>query len=403
MISRIQIPKIQGADELFTEPYLNYLIHLHDKFSDQIQILRKERLNNLQKAHEHGLETLKLPISEINTQDWHVDTVPEDLKQPGIEISGPSSIASMMINALNPGPEGERAVGYLDDDEDSGGHSLQDTINSAINRLSAINKSLEVVDSNRNRHYKLQPGNLPFFMHRERGLHLDEHEIKIDGSPISATLLGTSLTIFYCGQAQFKNNLGVYFYLPKLESVNEAKLYKQIFDESKKLDLYIFGAGHIGQSLINKTEFLNFNTYLIDSREEFLSQNNFKHINYLLSKKPWDITRRLKGNSIYVIVTHSHDYDFKIINEILRLKKFEFLGLIGSSTKFQRFKSRLIKLGHKNQMLNKIECPIGLKNISSKKPAEIAISIIGRILEFRTSLDKISKNDKDLLVKVNEQ
>tara|TARA_B100000401_G_scaffold278975_1_gene190508 strand:- start:117 stop:1448 length:1332 start_codon:yes stop_codon:yes gene_type:complete len=125
-------------------------------------------------------------------------------------------------------------VGYLDDDEDSGGHSLQDTINSAINRLSAINKSLEVVDSNRNRHYKLQPGNLPFFMHRERGLHLDEHEIKIDGSPISATLLGTSLTIFYCGQAQFKNNLGVYFYLPKLESVNEAKLYKQIFDESKK-------------------------------------------------------------------------------------------------------------------------------------------------------------------------
>ena len=234
MISRIQIPKIQGADELFTEPYLNYLIHLHDKFSDQIQILRKERLNNLQKAHEHGLETLKLPISEINTQDWHVDTVPEDLKQPGIEISGPSSIASMMINALNPGPEGERAVGYLDDDEDSGGHSLQDTINSAINRLSAINKTLEVVDSNRNRHYKLQPGNLPFFMHRERGLHLDEHEIKIDGSPISATLLGTSLTIFYCGQAQFKNNLGVYFYLPKLESVNEAKLYKQIFDESKK-------------------------------------------------------------------------------------------------------------------------------------------------------------------------
>ena len=234
MISRIQIPKIQGADELFTEPYLNYLIHLHDKFSDQIQILRKERLTNLQKAHENGLETLKLPISEINTQDWHVDSVPEDLRQPGIEISGPSSIASMMVNALNPGPEGERAVGYLDDDEDSGGHSLQDTINSAINRLSAINKTLEVVDSNRNRHYKLQPGNLPFFMHRERGLHLDEHEIKIDGAPISATLLGTSLTIFYCGQAQFKKNLGVYFYLPKLESVAEAKLYKQIFDESKK-------------------------------------------------------------------------------------------------------------------------------------------------------------------------
>ena len=52
--------------------------------------------------------------------------------------------------------------------------------------------------------------------------------------------------------------------------------------------------------------------------------------------------------------------------------------------------------------MNKIECPIGLKNISSKKPAEIAISIIGRLLEFRSNLDKISKNDKNHLIKINE-
>ena len=102
-------------------------------------------------------------------------------------------------------------------------------------------------------------------------------------------------------------------------------------------------------------------------------------------------------------MTHSHDHDFKIITEILRLKKFEFLGLIGSNTKFQRFKNRLIKLGYKNQILNKIECPIGLKNISSKKPAEIAISIIGRLLEFRNNLDKISKIDKHSLIKINEK
>ena len=234
MTSRIQFPEIQGINELFTESYLNYLTHLHDKFSDQIQILRKERINQLEKAHKNGIETLKLPISEINTKDWFVEEIPQDLKKPGIEISGPSSIASMMINALNPGPEGERAVGYLDDDEDSGGHTLEDTINSAKNRLSAANKTLEVIDDERNRHYKLQPGDLPFFMHRERGLHLDEHEVTIDGKPISATLLGTSLTIFYCGQAQFQNNQGVYFYLPKLESVSEASLYKEIFEESRE-------------------------------------------------------------------------------------------------------------------------------------------------------------------------
>ncbi|MBS56526.1 MAG: xanthine dehydrogenase accessory protein XdhC [Rickettsiales bacterium] len=168
-------------------------------------------------------------------------------------------------------------------------------------------------------------------------------------------------------------------------------------------DLYIFGAGHVGQQLSSRVTDLDFNVNLIDSRENYLNLQTDKNVNKILAKNPWLLIKNLPTKSYFIILTHSHDYDFKIINEILRLKKFEFLGLIGSSTKFQRFKSRLIKLGHKNQMLNKIECPIGLKNISSKKPAEIAISIIGRILEFRTSLDKISKNDKDLLVKVNEQ
>ncbi len=70
----------------------------------------------------------------------------------------------------------------------------------------------------------------------------------------------------------------------------------EVFDESDKLDLYIFGAGHIGQSLISKTKFLNFNTFLIDSRESFLKQNNLSHINYLLSTKPWEIINHLNKN-----------------------------------------------------------------------------------------------------------
>lgn len=163
------------------------------------------------------------------------------------------------------------------------------------------------------------------------------------------------------------------------------------FDESKKLDLYIFGAGHIGQSLIHKTEFLNFNTYLIDSREEFLSQNNFKHINYLLSKKPWEITRRLKGNSIYVIVTHSHDYDFKIINEILKDNNFGYIGLIGSVTKRNKFYKRLEKLGHKKEIINKIECPIGSTIGKSKDPEEISFSILSRIIEFKNLINEDSQ------------
>src|SRR5207253_1569469 len=62
------------------------------------------------------------PPSAATTGDWRVPPVPDELRKPGIEISGPCSITSMFINALNAGPEGERAEGDLDDDEDSGGH-----------------------------------------------------------------------------------------------------------------------------------------------------------------------------------------------------------------------------------------------------------------------------------------
>ena len=162
----------------------------------------------------------------------------------------------------------------------------------------------------------------------------------------------------------------------------------EIFDESNKLDLYIFGAGHIGQSLITKTKFLNFNTYLIDSRESFLKQNNLKHVNYLLSSRPWKILNYLNKKSMYVIVTHSHDFDFKIANEILKINNFYYLGLIGSDTKRNKFYKRLEKLGHKKQLINQLECPIGASIGKSKDPEEISFSILARMIEFKNSYKK---------------
>jgi len=114
------------------------------------------------------------------------------------------------------------------------------------------------------------------------------------------------------------------------------------------------------------------------------------------------IIKNLPKNSFFIILTHSHDYDFKIINEILKIQNFKFLGLIGSKTKFNRFKNRLLKIGHKENLISKIECPVGLKNISSKKPAEIAISIIGRLLEYRSQIENYKNHDKDILKKINE-
>ena len=100
---------------------------------------------------------------------------------------------------FEPGPEGERAEGYLDDDEDSAGHRLTDTVRAALNRQGAIERTLTYFDSARQRKYEIQPGDLPFFMHRERGLHLDEPELRVDGQPVPAAILGAAMTLYHAG------------------------------------------------------------------------------------------------------------------------------------------------------------------------------------------------------------
>ena len=163
----------------------------------------------------------------------------------------------------------------------------------------------------------------------------------------------------------------------------EALINEETIEKTKN-ELYIFGAGHIGQALINKIENINFNTFIIDSREEYLNMTNNKNINYLLSKEPWKIINKLKDNAYYVVLTHSHDYDLKILNEIL-YKKFNFVGLIGSSTKRKRFFKRLIDNGHNKDTVEKIECPIGIDIGNSKDPNEIALSIITRLISLKNS------------------
>jgi malate synthase len=230
---RVRFAQVSGAAELFTPAFIEYLVRLHDEFTPRIHGLRARRTEMLKAAHEQGIMPTHLPVSEINTGNWRVPPVPEDLLKPGIEISGPASITHMFINALNPGPEGARAEGDLDDDEDSARHCLSDTVTATWNRLEAVRRTLTVSDSERGRTYRIADGELPFFMHRERGLHLDEPDVTVDGAPIPASTLGTALTLFYVGREQAARGQGIYFYLPKLETVEEVALYRDLFDASR--------------------------------------------------------------------------------------------------------------------------------------------------------------------------
>src|SRR5437867_5064986 len=231
---RVSYTPVDGAAELFTPAFLDYLVRLHDEFTPRVQALRAARAAVLQRALQHGILPALAP-SPVTTGSWRVPPVPADLRRPGVEISGPCSITSMFINALNPGPEGERAEGDLDDDEDSGGHRLVDTVRATHNRLAAVNRELAFEDRERGRSYRIAPGELPFFMHRERGLHLDEPDVTVDGKPVNAAILGTALTLFYAGRAQADRGQSIYFYLPKLEHAPEARWYRDLFDRSREL------------------------------------------------------------------------------------------------------------------------------------------------------------------------
>src|SRR5438309_5210765 len=231
--SRVRFEPVEGADRLFTPAFNEFLAALHDRLHTRALRLRADRARLLADAHA-GRRPAPLPPSEANTGDWRVPAVPDELGKPGIEISGTCAMTARFINALNPGPEGERAAGDLDDDEDSGGHRLIDTVRATENRLAAVNRELAFEDRERGRSYRIAPGELPFFMHRARGLHLDEPDVTVAGQPVNAAILGTALTLFFAGRAQADRGQGIYFYLPKLEHAPEARWYRDLFDRSRE-------------------------------------------------------------------------------------------------------------------------------------------------------------------------
>ena len=103
----------------------------------------------------------------------------------------------------------------------------------ARNRLQVVQRTLTFYNEARGREYMIEGDEIPFFMHRDRGLHLDEPDVTVDGRPVSAAILGTALTLFHAGRAQIERGEGVYFYLPKLETAEEAAFWRDFFDVSR--------------------------------------------------------------------------------------------------------------------------------------------------------------------------
>ena len=142
--------------------------------------------------------------------------------------------------------------------------------------------------------------------------------------------------------------------------------------------VYIYGAGHVGHALATMLAALpQFEVHLADTREDLMAGLpatvlcNWAH-------PPHEIMQAAPGGAAHFIMTPEHEYDLELCHRVLG-QRFAYAGLIGSATKWARFRKRLRDLGHSDAAIDQIECPIGDPTLG-KHPQEIAIGVTARLL-----------------------
>jgi len=149
--------------------------------------------------------------------------------------------------------------------------------------------------------------------------------------------------------------------------------------------LFVFGAGHVGREVALLADRAGFRVTVVDGRAEWVSPERFPGLSRLLLKDPVDFARALEGSatSYFCIVTHDHAMDQAVVEALLR-KPSAYLGVIGSRRKAERFRTRLGAAGFTEQELSRMRSPMGLA-IQALTPVEIAISIVGELVQVRRS------------------
>ena len=214
--------KTQASEKILTKEALEFVAKLHRTFENRRQSLLKARQER-QKALNAGAKLDFLPHTDSirNDMHWHVAATPPDLQCRYVEITGPTD-RKMMINALNSG-----ADVYMADFEDANSPTWHNMVDGQANLMMAIDRSLAFT-SPENKEYRLNP-RTAVLMVRPRGWHLDEKHLLIDGEPVSASLFDFGMAFFHNAKALISKGSGPYFYLPKLESHLEARLWNDVF------------------------------------------------------------------------------------------------------------------------------------------------------------------------------
>jgi malate synthase len=206
---------------ILTPEAADFITGISRKFNEtRLQLLEKRKVR--QKEIDEGKLPAFLPETEhIRTGSWTVAPIPDDLKDRRTEITGPVD-RKMIINALNSG-----AKVFMADFEDANSPTLANNLEGQANLRDAIKGEIGFT-SPEGKQYKLND-QTAVLMVRPRGWHLVEKHFLVDGQPISASMFDFGLYFFHNAKNLLAKGSGPYFYLPKLESHLEARLWNDIF------------------------------------------------------------------------------------------------------------------------------------------------------------------------------
>jgi len=209
-------------ESILSNGALCFIEKLERKFRSRRENILLNRLDAQQKIDQGVYPDFLVETENVRSADWQIGTIPDDLLDRRVEITGPVS-RKMIINALNSGVKV-----FMADFEDSNSPTWNNIMDGQINLRDAVNKSITFTNAHNNKFYKLNDS-IATLMVRPRGWHLYEKNIELDNVPISASILDFGLFFYHNAKEQISNGSGPYFYLPKLEHYKEAELWNDVF------------------------------------------------------------------------------------------------------------------------------------------------------------------------------
>jgi malate synthase len=215
-----------GFERVLSADALEFVAALHRDFGPRRQQLLQARAARQQRLIAGEPLNFLEATREVREGDWQVAPAPADLRQRWVEITGPTD-RKLVINALNSG-----ADGFMADFEDANSPTWNNMVDGHINLRDAIEGTI-TYDGSDGRHYQLGP-NPATLLVRPRGWHLDERHLLIDAAPASGSLFDFGLHVFHCARLLLDHGSGPYFYLPKLQSHLEARLWNDVFNFSEQ-------------------------------------------------------------------------------------------------------------------------------------------------------------------------